>query len=153
MNIRYNIFIILMFFIAALSDMVLHYLSFQKNASITMKALRPYYRAYGAILSPILAGITVIIVFIVHTIIFTIQFLTWYPHNMIQFGWFILWAILLGILADIIIHNFHIFGNNLNEWYKLKTSYIWGFVSYLVALFVSYICYNMLRTFNIITQY
>ena len=58
--------------------------------------------------------------------------------------WFVLMAVLLGILADIIIDKTHIFGNALNKYYRLPKSYLWGFIAYLFALFIALICYQLI---------
>ena len=150
MSVKYIAFIILMFVIAAASDVLLHYFSFRDDASKTLRVLRPYYKAYGPILSPVLAGITVTVVFLVHTILFQMIFSKVLPTNDYQTGWFILLAILLGILADFVIDRMHIFGNNLEEWYKLKVAYMWGFISYLLALGCSSAAYKMLCIFGFI---
>ena len=52
---------------------------------------------------------------------------------------FFIFGIVLGILADIIVDNLHIFGNSLVKYYKLPFAYGWGFLAYLFAIIVSYV--------------
>jgi hypothetical protein len=59
-------------------------------------------------------------------------------------------AIILGIVADVVIDRYHVFGNSLNEYYTLSTSYMWGFLSYLFALVGAWIGYKFVVVFYLI---
>jgi hypothetical protein len=130
--------------VSAVSDIVLNYFSKQNNANATLKSLRPYYNKYGDILSPILAGVTVIVVYLINVALFQIIIKTLSKSHvkMIERSGrnitiFLFLAVILGILADILIHNLHVFGNSLDQYYKRPFSYGWGFVSYLFALAIT----------------
>lgn len=146
-------FTLVLFLVSAVSDIVLNYLSQQKNANATLKSLRPYYNKYGDILSPILAGVTIITVYIINVAIFQ-GVLRLLPDSYLRMLdrpglitiLFISLAIILGILADIIIHNLHVFGNSLDQYYKQPFSYGWGFVSYLFALGITTIIIKLIDT-------
>ena len=150
MSLKYGILIFFLFIIAAVSDIVLNELSFLPNATITLTSLRPYYRKYGSILSPVLAGITVVVVFFINTILFKLLFSTFLPTTRMNTVWFILMAIILGIIADVVIDRYRIFGNSLNEYYSLSLSYMWGFLSYLFALIGAWIGYKLVVFLHLI---
>ena len=65
-------FTLVLFMVSAVSDIVLNYFSKQNNANATLNSLRPYYNKYGDILSPILAGLTIIIVYLINLVLFQI---------------------------------------------------------------------------------
>jgi hypothetical protein len=131
------LFVVILFGVSMFSDVVLNYMSIHKNANPTLKSLRPYYNKYGDILAAILAGITVVTVYIIHLLIFNIYLLI-FGETSYSIIVFFISGIVLGILADIIVDNLHIFGNSLVTYYKLPFSYGWGFVAYLFAIIVSY---------------
>jgi hypothetical protein len=65
------------------------------------------------------------------------------PTTSMQTVWFFVMAIILGILADVVIDRFKVFGTSLNEYYSLPFSYMWGFLAYLFALIGSFIGYKI----------
>ena len=147
---KYIIWIILLISIGILSDIFMHYLAFLPTANKTFKSLRKFYNTYGTTLAPILAAITILTVFVIHSILFKIIFLKYAPTTFTQFGWYITIAIVLGVLADIIIDKFHIFGDSLVEYYQQPYSYVWGFISYLVALTGTAIGYHIIHITHLI---
>ena len=149
-------FTLVLFIVSALSDIVLNYFSQQNNANSTLKSLRPYYNKYGDILTPIIAGITILTVYLINVAIFKgvlrllpDSYLRMLDRSGQSITFFIFLAIILGILADVIIHNLHVFGNSLDQYYKQPLSYGWGFVSYLFALFITTI---IIKVFDLITK-
>lgn len=147
MSLKYGIMVFFLFMIAAVSDIILNKLSFLPNTTITLKSLRPYYRKYGSIIAPVLASITILVAFFINTILFKLLFSTFLPTTRMHTVWFIIMAIIIGITADIVIDRYHIFGNSLNEYYSISLSYMWGFLSYLFALFGSWIGYKLVIGF------
>jgi hypothetical protein len=143
MSAKYVIIVLFLFVIAAVSDIFLNQLSYSLDANTTLKSLRPYYSKYGSILSPILAAVTVLIVFFINNILFKIMFGNFLPTTSMQTVWFFVMAIILGILADVVIDRFKVFGTSLNEYYSLPFSYMWGFLAYLFALIGSFIGYKI----------
>ena len=131
-------FAVILFIVSMMSDVVLDYASTLHGANKALKALIPYYTKYGSILAPILAGVTVLTVYIINVVIFDI-YVGIFPHSSIKPFVFLSLAVILGILADFTIDTFHIFGDSLKQWYRLPFSYGWGFVAYLFALLISYI--------------
>jgi hypothetical protein len=137
----YNViaFSIALFLVSVASDIVLHRIVFLKNSNRVLKSLRPYYKKYGEVLSPIFAAITVLIVYFINVSIFYVFRQSIYPKSLVETIEFIVSAIILGICADIIIDKFRVFGNTLSIYYTLPFSYAWGFIAYLFALFWAYL--------------
>ena len=135
MNTSYMVgFVVWLFVISLISDIILHYLAIQPHANTLLKSLRPYYKAYGHILSPLFAAITVVVVFL-------IQISTWYaiyshpfPTSYIQTWIFMGMAVLYGYVADVFIYKFQVFGNTLEKYYAIPGAHVWGILAYLFAL-------------------
>jgi len=133
------LFIFINFIVSAISDMVLQYFAFKPNANSRLKALRPYYNYYGKLASVVLAGITVCSLLLIHLFLFKTIFDVYLPtHSVKLIIYFLISSLILGYVSDYLIHTLHVFGNTLNEYYKIKNAYIWGMLAYFFSIFISY---------------
>lgn len=128
------LFGIYLFIISLISDIVIHYFAIQPHANIILKSLRPYYNAYGNILSPLLAAITVVVVFIIQIFTWYVIFSHLFPTSYIQTWIFMGMAVIYGYVADVFIDKFHVFGNTLEKYYAIPGAHVWGILAYLFAL-------------------
>ena len=133
-------FIIVNFFVAFFSDLVLNILSRFKKSPAAIRALKSYFTYYDSpILTAVYAGFTVISVLVI-TILFSFFILGFTePHNKKQLLKFLLLAFPLGYIADIIIYKYHIFGTTLDPFYKIAGAGFGGAFSFLFSIFVSYL--------------
>lgn len=138
------IFILLNFFVAAFSDMVLNYLSTKSYSSKTIQSLRPYFHNKTFITSAFYAGLTVIGVLLPTMIISKLLFGFSYPISNYKLLLFILLAAPFGFIADNLIYKLHIFGNSLNAYYQNVgiggTAGIWGMLAFIFSIAISYFC-------------
>lgn len=133
------LFIFINFIVSAISDIVLQYFAFKPNANSRLKALRPYYNYYGKSAAIVLAGITVCSILLIHLFLFKTIFGVYLPTRSIKLIiYFLISSLILGYFFDYVINTLHVFGNTLNEYYKIKNAYIWGMLAYFFSIFISY---------------
>lgn len=138
-------FIVLNFFVAFFSDLVLNILSRFNKSPAAIRALKSYFTHYdSSILTAIYAGFTVISVLLITILIsyFLLGFTE--PHNKKQLLKFLLLAFPLGYIADIIIYKYHIFGTTLDPFYKIAGAGFGGAISFLFSLIVSYLFLSLI---------
>jgi hypothetical protein len=122
-----------------MSDLVLNILSRSKYSPPAIRSLYSYFKYYDSpILTAIYAGLTIIIVLIPVMILSNIIFDFATPVNKTQLLKLLLLSIPFGYVADIIINKYHIFGNNLDPFYKITGVGFWGAMSLMFSIFVSW---------------
>jgi len=137
------IFIIIIFIVSALSDIILNLLSTNKfikdyNFKIIL-SLRSYFKNKSIIQSAIYAGITIVVALLINMLISKNIFGFYTPRNNNEFIKFILIAFPLGFIVDIIIDKFKIFGNELDSYYKVAGAGLWGALAYVFSIIISYL--------------
>ena len=132
-------FIIINFFVGFFSDLVLNILSRIKYSPPSIRALYSYFKYYDSvILTAVYAGLTIISVLIL-TMIASYTLLGFAePKNKKQLLELILLSFPFGYIADIIIYKYHIFGKNLDPFYKIAGAGFWGALSLIFSIVVSY---------------
>jgi len=145
------IFIIIIFIISALSDIILNFLS---RNSLTKKynlkiilSLRPYFKNKSIIKSAIYAGLTIVVALLINILISKNIFGFYTPSNTNELIKFICIAFPLGYAIDIIIDKFKIFGNDLDLYYKVAGAGLWGALAFIFSIIISYIIQNILLNF------
>ena len=145
------IFIIIIFIISALSDIILNFLS---RNSLTKKynlkiilSLRPYFKNKSIIKSAIYAGLTIVVALLINILISKNIFGFYTPSNTNELIKFICIAFPLGYAIDIIIDKFKIFGNELDLYYKTAGAGLWGALAFIFSIIISYIIQNILLNF------
>lgn len=136
-------FIIIVFVVSALSDILLNLLSKNQltkeyNLKIIM-SLKPYFKNKSMIQSAIYAGITIIIALLINMLISKIIFGFFIPLNNNELIKFISIAFPLGYVIDIIIDKFKIFGKSLDLYYKVAGAGLWGALAFVFSIIISYL--------------
>ena len=142
-------FIIIVFIVSALSDIILNLLS--KN-SLTKEynlkiilSLKPYFKDKSMIQSAVYAGITIIIALLINMLITKNIFGFCVPRNNIELIKFICIAFPLGYAIDIIIDKFKIFGSSLDLYYKAAGAGLWGALAFVFSIIISYLLANLFQ--------
>ena len=137
------IFIIIIFIISALSDIILNFLS--RNSLIKkynlkiILSLRPYFKNKSIIKSAVYAGLTIVVALLINILISKNVFGFYTPSNINELIKFICLAFPLGYAIDIIIDKFKIFGNELDLYYKAAGAGLWGALAFIFSIIISYI--------------
>lgn len=135
-------FILANFFVSAVSDLFLNYISQVKTMQMPkpIVALRTYFKHYdNAFLTAVYAGITVVTILLLTMFInnFIWGFTT--PLRIPQLLRFLSLAIPLGYIADILIYKYKVFGKTLDPYYKAAGAGFYGALAFAVSIFISYI--------------
>ena len=145
------IFIIIIFIISALSDIILNFLS---RNSLTKKynleiilSLRPYFKNKTIIHSAVYAGLTIVVALLINILISKKIFGFYTPSNNNKLIKFICIAFPLGYIIDIIIDKFKIFGNDLDLYYKVAGAGLWGALAFVFSIIISYIVQKIIVNF------
>ena len=128
-------FLFINFVVAFISDIVLNDLS--SNFGI-VKSLKPYFYKQSIIQSGIYASITIEIALLITMIIYYIIFTQLTPNNYKLLIYFCLISYCVGYIMDVIIHKFNIFGNRLDPYYNEFGAGMWGAISLVFSVIISY---------------
>ena len=137
------LFVLLNFSVGFFSDIILNFLSTKRGSkffnSEIIKSLRPYFEKRTVLQAAIDAGLTIVIVLLL--VMATTQLTMGYsvPNNIKQLICFSLIAFVYGWIADILIDKFKIFGNDLDNYYKIAGSGFWGASAFIFSIIISYI--------------
>ena len=137
------LFIIIVFIVSLLSDILLNILSKNKltkeyNFQIIL-SLKPYFKNKSMIQSAVYAGITIIVALLINMLISKSIFGFCVPSNNNELIKFILIAFPLGYVIDIMIDKFKIFGSSLNLYYKVAGAGLWGALAFVFSIIISYL--------------
>ena len=147
------IFIIIIFIISALSDIILNFLS--RNSLIKkynlkiILSLKPYFKNKSIIKSAIYAGLTIVVALLINILISKNIFGFYIPSNNNELIKFICLAFPLGYAIDIIIDKFKIFGNDLHLYYKVAGAGLWGALAFVFSIIITYIIQKIIVNFNL----
>jgi len=138
-------FIIVLFLVSFLSDIVLNDLAHMKSGQgEIIKSLRPYFANKTITKSGVYAGLTILSAFIPTSIIFNLVVgdKKWIPTTLKELVIMLAIAFPIGYLYDYLIYIWHIFGDALNDYYKIAGAGMWGAVSFEFAIIITYITIN-----------
>jgi hypothetical protein len=145
------VFIIIVFIVSALSDILLNLLS---RNSLTKEydlkiilSLKPYFKNKTIIQSAVYAGITIIVALLINMLISKHLLGFYIPHNNTELIKFIGIAFPLGYVIDIIIDKYKIFGNELNLYYKVAGAGLWGALAFVFSIIISYLLQKIMVKF------
>jgi len=143
------IFIISIFIVSALSDIILNVLSKNQltkeyNLKIIL-SLKPYFKNKSMIESAVYASLTIIVALLINMLISKIILGFYLPNNNSELIKFICIAFPLGYVADIIIDYYHFFGNSLVLYYKTAGAGLWGALAFVFAIIISYLLTMMFQ--------
>jgi len=145
------IFIITVFIVSAISDIILNFLS---KKSLTKKynlkiilSLNSYFKNKSMIQSAIYAGITIIIALLINMLISKNILGFFIPDNNNELIKFICIAFPLGYIIDVLIDKYKIFGNELNLYYKVAGAGLWGALAFIFSIIISYLIQKIMVKF------
>jgi hypothetical protein len=143
------LFIIIVFIVSLLSDILLNILSKNKltkeyNLKIIL-SLKPYFKNKSMIQSAVYAGITIIVALLINMLISKSIFGFCVPSNNNELIKFILIAFPLGYIIDIMIDKFKIFGSSLNLYYKVAGAGLWGALAFVFSIIISYLLASLFQ--------
>lgn len=136
-------FLVVNFLVGFFSDMGLNFLAGRPSVGpfAVPRAIRALHTDYfaGQVFWPaVTAGLTVTVALLV---LMGLSQLLWgfiVPTYAKQLLRFLLLAFLVGFVADIIIRDLHIFGHKLDQYYKLAGAGLWGGLSLVFSVAVTY---------------
>lgn len=138
-------FIIVLFLVSFLSDIVLNDLAHMKSGQgEIIKSLRPYFANKSITMSGVYAGLTILSAFIPTSFIFNLVVgeRKWVPSTLKELVIMLAIAFPIGYLYDYLIYKLHIFGDALNDYYRIAGAGMWGALSFVFAIIITYITIN-----------
>jgi hypothetical protein len=137
------LFVIINFFVAVFSDLILNFLSsnygsrFHKSAII--KSLQKYFKKRSILKAAFDAGLTVVVVLLLCMIFsfFLLGFAV--PNNTFQLIQFIIVCFIFGYITDVKIEEWKIFGDDLDKYYKVAGAGFWGALALVFSVVISYL--------------
>lgn len=137
------LFVIINFFVAFFSDLILNFLSsnygsrFHKSAII--KSLQIYFKNRSILKAAVDAGLTVVLVLLT-CMVFSFYLLGFaVPNNTFKLLQFIVITFILGYIADVKIEEWGVFGNDLDKYYKVAGAGFWGAFALVFSVVISYL--------------
>ena len=140
-------FIIVLFVVSFISDIVLNDLAhLESGQGEIIKSLRPYFANKTITKSGIFAGLTILSAFIPTALVFklVLREKKWIPTTLKELLIMLVIAFPIGYLYDYLIYRWHIFGNTLDDYYKIAGAGMWGALSFEFAIIITYITINVL---------
>jgi len=137
------VFVLLNFSVAFFSDLILNFLSSNTGSrfhkSRIIKSLQIYFKKRSIFRAGLDAGLTVIIVLIMCMVISKLILGYLVPNNWLQLLYFCIICFILGYIADIKIEDWKIFGNDLDNYYKVAGAGFWGALALVFSVVISFI--------------
>lgn len=140
-------FIIVLFLVSFLSDIVLNDLAHMASGQgEIIKSLRPYFANKTITKSGVFAGLTILSAFIPTAVVFNLVVgeRKWIPSTLKELAIMLVIAFPIGYLYDYLIYKWHIFGDTLNDYYKIAGAGLWGAISFEFAIIITYLTINVL---------
>jgi hypothetical protein len=140
-------FSLILFIVSFISDIILNDLSKTEYSPI-ISSLKPYFNNKGIVESGIYAGLTILVAFIPTVIMFhwLVNKNKWIPSHINELVKFTLIAYSIGFIVDILIDKFKIFGTSLDNYYYLAGAGMWGAISFVFAIIITYLILNGMFT-------
>jgi len=133
------LFFSILFIFTFICDLILNFLSRQSLAPRSIKALKSYFDYYNnIILTGVYASITVIVCYLITGLVTFLLFQFYVPTNMNQLYTFLSIAAPVGYISDIIIYKAKIFGTQLDSFYKEAGAGLYGALSFIIAIVISF---------------
>jgi hypothetical protein len=137
--------LLIYFFIAFNSDLLLNYLSRQTYAPAPIRALKIYFLRQSIknshlrdFVSAANAGLTIVLAILVTLFLANLFFKMGHPRSLPQLFRFLFIAFLVGYLMDIAIYKTQLFGPTLNPFYKIAGAGFWGAMAFIFSILASY---------------
>lgn len=139
-------FIIVLFLASFLSDVVLNDIAhLNSGQGEIIKSLRPYFANKTITKSGVFAGLTILSAFIPTSLLFNLVLgeRKWIPSSLKELLIMLAIGFPIGYLYDYLIYKWHIFGDTLNDYYKIAGAGMWGALSFEFAIIITYITINV----------
>ena len=135
-------FVIILFIVTFICDLILNFLSRQTFSPSSIRALKSYFDYYNnIILTGIFASVTVLVCYFITAIISNLLLHYNAPTNLSQLYMFLLIAFPVGYISDIIIYKAKIFGTQLDPFYKEVGPGFAGAISFIFAIVISFLIF------------
>ena len=138
---KFYIFLLLNFIIGFVSDILLNKLSYYNVLNIN--TLRPYFEDKTILVAALYAGITVLIIAIIISLIYNYFNNDCLPKNRNQYINYLIITFIVSYLSDILIHKLNIFPK-LQLYYDIVGSGLWGAIAILFSIILSLFIINKL---------
>ena len=135
---KLTLFIFLNFSVAFISDIILRFLSTQ-NINPIITSLKPYFKNKSIMYAGFLAGLTIVSALLISLSVCYLCFGFLIPSNYNEMIYFLLISFILGYIIDYLIYKWQLFGESLNQYYKLAGAGFWGSLAFLFSIIISYI--------------
>ena len=137
---RLSKFLIVLFIVTFICDLILNFLSRQSFSPRSIKTLKSYFEHYNNILlTCVYASITVIVCYFITAIITYLLFSYYVPTNWNQLYMFLLIAAPIGYISDVIIYKAKIFGTYLDPFYKEIGAGFGGACAFIFAIVITFL--------------
>jgi len=117
--------IFITFWIGFVADVLLNHLSQKPSSSKIIKSLKPYFDKHTPLEAALYAAITTA----------PLCYLSWKIRN--TFVDKIMFAFIIGCIADILIDTYKVFGDSLDPYYEEAGAGFWGGAAIAGALFIA----------------
>jgi hypothetical protein len=142
-NYFYN-FLIVLFIVTFICDLILNFLSRQSFVPRSIKALKSYFDYYNNItLTGVYASITVIVCYLITALVTYFLFHFYVPSSINQLYIFLLIAAPVGYISDIIIYKAKIFGSQLDTFYKIIGAGLSGALAFIFAIVITFFTFYL----------
>ena len=132
-----TLFFAINFVVSFVSDTILNVLSRLSFSSKIIQSLRIYFQQHNFVVSGIYAGLTVLTALITCSLLSFILFSFKYPDSMQELIKYLLLAVPVGYLFDILIYKYKVF-DKLDPYYKVAGAGFWGMLSFVFSILISY---------------
>lgn len=137
-------FLIVLFIVTFICDLILNFLSRQTFSPQSIKALKSYFDYYNNItLTGVYASITVIVCYLITALVTYFLFQIYVPSNINELYKFLLIAAPVGYISDIIIYKAKIFGSQLDNFYKIIGAGLSGALAFIFAIVITFFTFYL----------
>lgn len=144
---KLTLFIFLNFCVAFISDVILRFLSTQ-NINPIITSLKPYFKNKSIMYAGFLAGLTIVSALLISLSVSYLCFGFIIPSSYNEMIYFLLISFILGYIIDYLIYKWQLFGESLNQYYKLAGAGFWGASAFLFSIIISYILLYLIDKYS-----
>lgn len=130
------VFILIIFIVAFISDIVLNDLTMYYKR---ITSLQSYFHEHSILECALSSAITVIFALLITMVVSYILYGFHTPNNLNHLIKFSILAFCLGYIIDVIIENQKLFGNRLDDYYNQVGSGVWSAITFVFYIRISYI--------------
>lgn len=136
-------FFFINFIVSFLSDIILNDLAndrgYNFDVSKIITSLKPYFEKKLIVESGFYAAITIIIALGITSLITNLLISVVYPRNNNELLKYSMIAFVVGYVVDILIDKLRIFGDTLDDYYRIAGAGLWGAIAFVFSIIISYL--------------